>query len=198
MTARDTTTTRRAFLGASAMLAAGAVIQPAAAIGRTAPDADLRARITAILATPRTRRAGCDCRACRVVKARSFLCVGCGYRGQPTTLPCDCRVYVEHQIGWYDSLLRDHPTAADWRKLGWKLTRSQATRDRRALARIHPLIEPCQGHGQGQPEQAGRLFDFSGSCVHTTPVCPICDDTEHDEAAGLLAVLRDLHVALTL
>lgn len=195
-----TMTTRRAFLGAGALLTAAAIIRPANALQPTT-DAETFARIRAILTTPRPYRPGCDCAVCRTVKTRPFRCGDCGYSGPPATFACDCATdTVRTQLDFNRMMLNKYPTAASWPK-DWTFSRNHIrTRHRKLLALVSAgAIGLCRGDGHGHPAEVEDLGGFVGNCCHAEPMCPLCDGTGNGacvELNDVLAILREVNAAL--
>lgn len=164
------TTSRRGFLTAGGLLAAGVLAFPL--LSARAEPVERRVPVAAILAALDTpdpewtteHLNPCSCGRCRAVRRRGVLCSVCGFTGAPIVSPCQCREErasnIEFVTERIDAKLRGETTEpGDYTlpRLREMLAEDVARPDRM-----------CTAH------DTGTVYDREHWCGHGTSSCPCC------------------------
>lgn len=200
----NNSTTRRAFLGAGALLTVGALVLPAstAAALPVLPGIDPLTQARAILDAPNAVWFGpdkvrCQCARCRVIRRRVFDCAVCGFSGAPVVEPCECKRVREsnrryartHLAAWDAGTPMEGDTELWIEGIRSELQYNAARPD---LCRALLTKE----------QRMAAIYN----CGHGGTSCPTCGASEGDEhspmgggdSCPLTDTIRALRVALSL
>lgn len=171
--------TRRGFLARGTVVALGALVAtPAPLPALPSSDAELRARLSAVLdrnlATIRAPRRPCSCAACDAARSAAFTCGACGFTGEASVLPCDCAREWEQTVELWTDVVEhyaDRPRYHDRPRREYRRWLARCKRGR--------PTSPC----------------VDGRCGHTARACPVCDAGEgagSEEAFRLSEATEDV------